>query len=434
MKKIFLIVLLSVAFVLPAKVTLSQALANAWRLSRGLQNQRDQAEAAMVSKLTALKQKSFSVYFGGSYRYSSDKVEVKASDFAIPTTTDIPPGTIILSAPDDNFDFKLSLLQPIFAGGILSNAVKMEELREVSELDLARLKQIEVTGKVKVSYFSYRLFCSKRDALGYFLANLKLHLGKLENLFREELLKKLDLLETRAKVDEIKLNLEDLEQLIKAEALNFENLCGYSPLDISGDTSESAEDYAQAWAFFKANHPLLHSMAERALIFQVQKKSISGSYLPQLSVFAEVHYGRPGQNFFKDQWTFYVQGGMSVTMPVFNWNKIDRDKTLVDIASRQLENQRVDFIESSEKTLRQLYLLKDALANKLLLLDNLVAYAAEGAQMKEKLYEESQIDHTDYLAALTAHERYLVNREELLAQMEMLKVNIHTLIGKAEEE
>jgi len=123
-----------------------------------------------------------------------------------------------------------------------------------------------------------------------------------------------------------------------------------------------------------------------------------------------------------------------VTMPVFTWNKSERDQSLVDIAARQLENLRLDFIESSEKSLHQLFLLKEAIENKLRLIDNLVGYAAEGAQLKEKLFEENQIDHTDYLAALTTHERYLVNREELLAQMEVLKVNIHTLIGKAEEE
>jgi outer membrane protein TolC len=434
MKKILFLVLLASVFALPAKVTLSQAVVNAWRLNRGLQNQRYQEEAVGVNKLTAMKQKNFSVYFSGSYRYSSDKIEVKAADFAIPAASNIPPGTLILSAPDDNFDLKMSLLQPVFAGGVLSNAVKVEELREISELNLTRLKQIEVTGKVKVSYFNYRLFCTRRDSLNFFLTNLNRHLGKLENLFREELLKKTDLLETRAKVDETKLNLEDLEQLIMAEALNFENLCGYSPQDITGDTTESAETYARAWEFFKANHPLLKSLAERARIFQVQKKSISGSTLPQLSIFAELHYGRPGQNFFKDQWTFYVQGGMSVTMPVFNWNKSDRDKTLVELAAKQLENQRADFVESSEKNLRQLYIQKEALENKRLILDNLVGYAAEGAQLKEKLYEENQIDHTDYLAALTAHERVLANREELLAQLEVLKVNIHTLIGKGEEE
>jgi outer membrane protein TolC len=210
MKKILFLVLLASVFALPAKVTLSQAVVNAWRLNRGLQNQRYQEEAVGVNKLTAMKQKNFSVYFSGSYRYSSDKIEVKAADFAIPAASNIPPGTLILSAPDDNFDLKMSLLQPVFAGGVLSNAVKVEELREISELNLTRLKQIEVTGKVKVSYFNYRLFCTRRDSLNFFLTNLNRHLGKLENLFREELLKKTDLLETRAKVDETKLNLEDL--------------------------------------------------------------------------------------------------------------------------------------------------------------------------------------------------------------------------------
>ena len=74
------------------------------------------------------------------------------------------------------------------------------------------------------------------------------------------------------------------------------------------------------------------------------------------------------------------------------------------------------------------------LEKKLALLDKLVANAAEDIGLKEKLYEENQIDHTDLLAAMTSQERYLSNREELLAQMEMLKVNLDTLIGKCEEE
>jgi len=53
--------------------------------------------------------------------------------------------------------------------------------------------------------------------------------------------------------------------------------------------------------------------------------------------------------------------------------------------------------------------------------------------LKERLYEENQIDHVDYLAALTGHERYLAIREEMHTQMELLKVNINTLIGKCEE-
>jgi outer membrane protein TolC len=147
-----------------------------------------------------------------------------------------------------------------------------------------------------------------------------------------------------------------------------------------------------------------------------------------------LHYGKPGQNFFLNRWTPYVQGGLSVSMPVFNWNRGDRDRTLADIAARKLENQRADFIRESEKNLRQLFLQKGSVEKKVALLDNLIANAAEDARLKEKLYEENQIDHTDYLAALTGQERYVSNREELLAQREILNVNIDTLIGKYEEE
>lgn len=427
-------VLLAVAFVLPARVTLSQAVVNAWKISPNILSQRLEEEAAAISGLTALRQKYFSVYFSGSYRYSSDKVEVKISDFPFPVGANIPAGTVVLSAPSDNFDLKMSLAQPLYSGGLLSNAVKMEAIREAEEKDLTRLKKIELAGKVKSSYFNYLLFCKKRDSLNFFLSSLNLHLQKVKNLYTEELVKKSDLLETQVEADEIKLSLEDLEQLIAAEAVNFNALCGYDPQDIDFQPATINESFAASREYFLAGHPLLRSLDERARIIQIQKKSIAGTYLPQVSAFAELHYGRPGQNFFTNQWTFYVQGGLSVSMPVFNWNRLGRDKSLVDIAMRKLENQRADFIRESEKNLRQLFLYKESLEKKLALLANLSANAAEDIGLKEKLYEENQIDHTDLLAAMASQERVLSNREELLAQMELLKVGIHTLIGKCEEE
>ncbi|MCX6558435.1 MAG: TolC family protein [Candidatus Aminicenantes bacterium] len=434
MKKLLFFIFLAIVFVLPAKVTLSQAVASAWAISRSLDSQKLEEEAASIAGLTALRQKYFSVFFNGSYRYTSDKVEVKISDFPFPISADIPPGTVVLSAPNDNFDLKMSLVQPLYSGGLLNNAVKMEAIRGAAEKDLTRLKKIELAGKVRFSYFNYLLFCKKRDSLNFLLSSLNLHLQKLENLYTEELVKKSDLLETRAKADEIKLSLMDLEQLIAAEAVHFNSLCSYEPQDVDSQPVKRNESFDSVRDYFLAGHPLLKSLDERARIIQIQKKSITGAYLPQVSAFAELHYGRPGQNFFKDQWTFYVQGGLSVTMPVFNWNKGGRDKTLADMAARKLENQRADFIRESEKNLRQLYLFKESLEKKLVLLDNLSAYAAEDIRLKEELYEENQIDHTDLLAAMTNQERYLSNREELSTQMEMLKVNIDTLIGKCEEE
>jgi outer membrane protein TolC len=427
-------ILLTFAAILPAKVTLTQAVASAWNISRSLDSQKLEETAAAVARQTALRQKYFSVFFNGGYRYTSDKVEVKASDFPFPLGPSVPPGTVILSTPSNSIDLKMSLVQPLYSGGLLSNAVKMEAARQASEKDLTGLKKIELAGKVRSSYFNYLLFCKKRDSLNFLLSSLSLHLQNVENMYAEELVKKSDLLETRAKADETKLSLMDLEQLIAAEAVHFKTLCSYDPQDIDFKPVTRNESFDSAHEYFLAGHPLLRSLDERERIIQIQKKSISGAYLPQVSAFAELHYGRPGQNFFKDQWTFYVQGGLSVAMPVFNWNKGGRDKNLADIAARKLENQRADFLRESEKCLRQLFLYKGNLEGKLALLDNLSANAAEDVRLKEKLYEENQIDHTDLLAAMASQERYLSNREEVSAQMEILMVNLDTLIGKCEEE
>ena len=429
-----IVAILACAAALPAKVTLSRAVADAWAISRNLDSQRLEERAAAVARLTALRQKHFSVLFGGSYRYSSDKVEVKASDFPFSLGPSVPANAIILSAPSDNFDLKLSLQQPLYAGGLLSNAVKMEAIRETAEKELTRLKKIELAGAVKSSYFNYLLYCRKRDSLNFFLSSLEIHLKKVESLYTEELARRSDLLETRARADEVRLNLEDLEQLLAAEGVHFNSLCGHEPQDIDFQAADRRESFATAWGSFLSGHPLLRSLDERARIVRIQKRSISGAYLPQVSAFAEMHYGKPGQNYFLDRWTFYVTGGLSVSLPVFNWNKRGRDLELADIALRKLEDQRADFVRESERGLRQLFLLRDSLERKRSLLDRLVATAEEDIRLKEKLYEENQIDHSDLLAAMTSQEKYLADREGLDAQMEMLKASIDTLIGTCEEE
>ncbi len=434
MKKTSFLVFLLCAAALPAKVTLSQAVADAWKISPALRGQQLEEQAAATARLTALRQKYFFLAFSGSYRYTSDKVEVTVADFPFPLAPGMAPGTTVLSAPSASVDMKLALQQPIYNGGVLDNGVKAEALRAAAEQHLTRLKKIELAGKVKNAFFSHRLFCKKRAALNSLLAKLTLHQGRLENLHREGLVRRSDLLEAMAKADEVRLNLEDLEQLIRSEALHFSTLCGHDPQDIEPPAASAGESYAAAREFFLASHPLLRALDQRLRLARLQKKTIAGSYLPQVNAFAELHYGRPGQNFFASRWTPYFAGGVSVSMPVFNWNRNGRDQSLADIAASKLELQRTDFVRESEKNLRQLFFHRESLGKKLSLLEGLAANAAENAGLKERLYEENQVDHSDYLAALTDAERYASMREEFLAQVELLEVGILTVIGKCEEE
>jgi outer membrane protein TolC len=434
MKKAALILLLACAAALPAEVTLSQAVRDAWALSPGLDSQRLEEQAAAVARLTALRQKYFSVLFGGSYRYSSDKVQVKAGDFPFPLGPAVPSGAVILSAPDHTVDLRLALQQPLYSGGVLDNAVRIEEGRMLSQREMVRLKRIEIAGAVKSSYHSHRLYRCRRDSLASLLSSLEAHLRRVERLHAEELARRSDLLETRAKANEVRLGLEDLEQLIAAEAVRFRSLCGRDPDKVDSAAGGGRESFAAAWDSFLAGHPLLRSLDERARILRLQRRSLAGAYLPQIGAFAELHYGRPGQNFFAEGWTLYFSGGVSVSLPVFNWNRRGRDLELADISLRQLENQRGDFVRESERGLRQLFLQRESLERKRDLLEHLAADAEEDERLKQKLYEEGQIDHADLLAAMTSREKYLAERGGLDAQLDLLAANIDTLSGTCEEE
>ncbi len=434
MKKTLSAILLASAVMLPAEVTLSQAVADAWAISPALDSQMLEAEAAALAEQIALRRQRFAVQFSGMYRAGTDRIQVTAGAFPFPLGPQVPPGTVILETPRDSLDFKLSLLQPLYTGGLLRSAARAEAARGAAERELARWKRAELAGRVKSSYFNFLMFRGKRDSLLSLLARLEHHLGKVERLQAEELVRRSDLLEARTKADEVRLSLQDLEQLLQAEDVQFRSLCGHGLDEIVHWPGEAAAAYDVAWAYFLTRHPLLRSLDERKGVVAAQKRAAAAAYLPQIGAFAEAHYGRPGQNFFRDSWTFYLQGGVSVSLPVFDWNQRRASLDLAGIAARKLENRRADFVRESEKGLRQLYAALESAGRKRLLLEGMAANAAEETRLKESLYEEGQIDHTDLLAAMTGEERYQAEREALAAQIELLKTGIDTLIGKCEEE
>ena len=92
MKKIVFLAFLAAALALPAKVTLSQAVANAWKISPTLDSQQLEEEAAAIAAASARRQKYFSVFFGGSYRYVSDKVGGQGLRFSFPGRRECPAG------------------------------------------------------------------------------------------------------------------------------------------------------------------------------------------------------------------------------------------------------------------------------------------------------------------------------------------------------
>ncbi len=433
MKTIFCLLLSLAAVPGWAKVPLSQAVTRGLALSAALQNQQLDTETARINRQNASYRKWFNVDSGFSYLYKSQQMEIE-----FPTINAGPgiiiPGRTIVAGAKNNYDLRLTLSQPLFTGGLLSQTVQRETLNATAETLRSQAQHLEVAGRIKISYFNYRLLAAHKRYLELLLQKMDLHRRRQENLLTEELIRKSDLLETQTQIEETQLSLSDVEQLLAAEAIHFQRLSGYAADEIDENYSEEASGLDDALRLLRERHPALLALDEQRQMAETQKRIVAAAYRPQLLGFAELHYGRPGIDFFKNSWSFYGQGGLSLNLPLFNWNRSRRDLRLSAIAAEKIANQRRDLLEEMEQNLRQLFSLQQSIESKLEHSRRLREYSGENARLKEQLYLENQTDHRDYLAALLDAERYAAQDQELQIQRQLIRIQINTLMGRQLEE
>jgi outer membrane protein TolC len=178
---------------------------------------------------------------------------------------------------------------------------------------------------------------------------------------------------------------------------------------------------------------VLKTLQNQVDILNLQRKIVTGKYLPQINGFAELHYGRPGIDLYAKKWSIYFQGGIVLTVPVFDWNRLSIEKKLLDFQNEKLDNQKNKFVQDVTASLATLYSSLQMLEEKKNHVSQLLEYSKEDANLKKALYEEREIPNIDYLEALLTREKNGLLIQEIQIQIERVKVNINTLIGKNKE-
>jgi outer membrane protein TolC len=392
----------------------------------------DEQSAALQRQISS-KDKLFRIDFDASYLYKSETMIIGIPAVEIPGIYTVP-GREIEAGLHHSYDLNIGLTQPLFTGGILSNSIKLNEVRQAIEANQKILKVNEFAGLIKSSYFQFHLLTQKKQSLQILEKNMELHRQRIEDLRSEGLVRKSDLLETLSKIEEIQANISDIEQAIESERIHFYKLCGHYPEEIEAAYKEEPINRNAALSYFEENHPVLKTLQNQADILTLQKKINSGKYLPQVSGFAELHYGKPGIDFFKKKWALYFQGGIVLSLQVFEWNRLRGEKILLDYQEQKLLNEKNKFIQDVAASLEILFISLQKLEEKKAHITQLLEYSKEDADLKEALYVERQIPNVDYLEALLTQEKNALLLQEIQIQIERIKVNINTLIGKSKED
>ncbi len=428
-KYLILITILFAAFCLTAKVSLKTALKIATLKESLIKNAEIDREIARLNKSLKKKEKSIVADFNASYMFRSEKIEIK-----FPETNPVPgvtvPGMSFNAGSLHNFDLNLGLRKPLFSGNLISNSIKIAEKKsEVADFSKDIIK-FKVIFRVKSSYIRYMLLNNTLETLKVVKERLVTHLKRLRDLKKETLVSDSDILNAEMRMGEIELEINGVRAAMSVEDNLFKKLCKYSIEEVKAGYREKVLSKKKSLDWFLGNHPLLKIYDKRREQSYIEERIVAGSYLPFIGLFSELHYGKPGINFFENRWKFYVQAGLKVSLKLFDSDKKGVKKRIIAYGREKLKNDRRDLILKLKENLDDLYEKIDIYSTNLRIAEALGKKSETESLLKKELYFENEIPGSEYLDSLLNIKKYKIKKIEIKLNLEMAKIAVNNLIGR----
>lgn len=433
MKTFLVLMFVGYGILTPAGMTLEQAVRDGLELAASIRNGRIDVENAERRLRLARSRFLPDLDAGGSWRYQSERMQL-VIDPVIQNGSMMFPGLERTVGTRNNWDFYLGITQPIYTGGMLSRrrdqaAVQVDE----SSLRLQG-ERVKHAAAIRSAYFSHALLRGRLETARKLEERLELHLRRIEALAAEKMARRSDVLETRSRLVDARVSIQELEQALTETAISFHELCGHSPGEVTPGQDLRRFSREQAQAFFYSRHPGLEEMAKRSRWLELEEKTVVSRYRPSMAAFAAVHLGRPGIDMFSADWMGYAVLGVSLSMPVFHWNRSREERGLVQAMGQKLNNQRDDLVRGVSHALDRLFQRLDMLQSQVGELQKLVDLKTEDVELKQALYREQQISNLDYLAVLSEQAEAESRLEMTRSHLKLTHITVHRVIGYMQEE
>jgi len=176
--------------------------------------------------------------------------------------------------------------------------------------------------------------------------------------------------------------------------------------------------------------PEYKQLSTQMEVFDWRNKLINKGNMPKMSLFANGYYGRPGLNFFNNDFRTYGIAGVNLSWNIGgNYTSIHQKKQL-SIDRQVIDNQRTLFELGMEAQLSQQE-HEIAKLQELIIQDNSVTeLRSEVRQTAATQYENGSITTTDYILKLNAETQAIISSSMHKIQLSMAYINYKTLLGK----
>ncbi len=355
-----------------------------------------------VQKLEQAKSRmnmSYSAYFPSidlsGYRVMKEKVMTIIMPSFIPGQ---PPQKIEMDFTR-NYQMTLQFAQPLFTGGAIFFNSKLATALEKAQESLLQAKKNEIRAKTKTVFYSIILLKKSREIVLNGLKFAKDTKEKIEVMYSQGLVKKLDLLRAENKVREMEAKLKEIDSKLFEAKNNLKNIIGISlkdDVEIIGQIKEYPAELNPELLNkqMETNNPILKSLFQQKKVSSYNLKLAYSKFLPTIAIGGQYNFRGDSLSKFSD-WDNYYAINLTLSFSIFKGFSKKFNLTMAKAQKEETEIKVAAYEKNMKATLMNLIKKNNYLLEKIKIAKDNFENTKEELEIAKTSYKEGLISYTD---------------------------------------
>jgi outer membrane protein len=339
---------------------------------------------------------------------------------------------------NNNYNFKLSLQQPIFTGFKLKSAYDIAEYNSMAVKEEYSQTEQDLILDIKTAYWNLYKANKIKKVVDENVEEMKAHLKDAENLFNQGLATNSDLLKVKVQLAEAQLRQIDAQNAVKLAMTNLSNIIELpltTEIEVSQDLPEETDGIdslealkVMAWD----NRPELKAMLYRVKASGTGIDYAQSGWFPQVYLVGNYNYSNPNTRYFpveekfKDSWDVSV----SLSFDLWNWNKTGNQTTQAEADFEQAKDGYKILKDAVTLQVTQNYLTLEQAKEKLVVSQTSVEQAEENYRVASELFKQGLMTNSDLLDVEVALLQTKTNNVQTIVDYEIAKANLERATGE----
>ena len=356
------------------------------------------------------------ITINGQATYQSDVTQVPA----------LLPGIIIQRLSKDQYKVVADVTQTIYDGGIMSSQAGIQE--SVSEIDNQKIEieLLNLKQRVNQIYLGVLLIDAQLNQIELVKNDLNESISKLNAAY-------LNGTATKSDVDVLKAELLNAEQRkieLHSSRISYLNMLG---LLINENLNESTILSTPSQINFL---PTVEIIRPELKLYSAQKNLIENQdgltvskIIPKASLFFQGGYGKPGLNFFVNEFAWFYITGIQFSWSLSNFYSYGNESEINQLNLQSIDAQTETFLLNTKITTNQQLQEIDKL-NKMIEVDKGIIELRTSVKLAaQSKLENGVITSSDYIRELNAEDTAKQNLEIHKIQLLLAQYNYKITTG-----